>query len=267
MHRVLFYIGHYPIYSFGVMVALGCLVASCVSARESWRLRINRDDALEVCVWTVAFAVLGARLGFVVQDLPRFVAHPAEILNFREGGMTWHGSIVGIILGVWIPTRRMKIRLLDFLDLLAPGIILGLGIGRMGCFLNGCCYGKACGLPWAIVMPTDDNPGVFLARHPTQLYEMGLAFLAYPILRRWFHHRSFRGETFLAFLFVYSIVRGFVEFFREGALLAGTPLTLAQWVSVGLIVVSAMWLIAGRRRANRSRPPAASSERSGEDPA
>jgi phosphatidylglycerol:prolipoprotein diacylglycerol transferase len=249
MHRILFSIGNYPIYSFGVMVALGCIAASYIAAMQAKLLGIDRDDTLEACVWVVAFAVIGARLGFVIQNLGFFGPHPAEIFNFRGGGMSWHGSIAGIILGAWIPTRRMGIRLLDFLDLLAPAMLLGLGIGRIGCFLNGCCYGKVTDAWWAIAMPTENNPTVILPRYPTQLLEMGLAlFVGVPILFYWLRRRRFRGEVFVGFVLIYSIIRFTVEFFREGALLGNTPLTLAQWVSVGLVLLSVALLLVGRGR-------------------
>lgn len=255
MHRILFYIGNYPIYSFGVMVALGCIAASYVSALEAKRLGIDRDDTLEACVWVVALAVIGARIGFVVQNLGYFSSNPAEILNFRGGGMSWHGSMAGIILGAYIPTRKMGVRLLDFLDLLAPGVLLGLGIGRIGCFLNGCCYGQVCTAWWAISMPTENNPTQILPRYPTQVLEMGLAiFVGFPILLYWLRHRKFRGEVFIGFLLIYSIIRFIVEFFREGSLLGSTPLTLAQWVSMGLVLLSTSLLLLGRGRAVNSPP-------------
>lgn len=248
MHRVLFSLGSWPIYSFGVFVALGCIAASWVAASQSKRLRIDRDMTLEACVWVVAFGVLGARLGFVTQNLGWYLEHPDQILNMRAGGMSWHGGLVGIVVGAWIPTRRMGIRLLDFLDLAAPGILLGLGIGRIGCFLNGCCYGKICDSWFSIVTPTEADPVHLYARYPTQLLEMGLAFILFPLLLTWLRHRRFRGEVFMGFLLLYSVIRFVVEFFREGGLLGSTPLTLAQWVSVVLVIVSTALILRGRAR-------------------
>ena len=246
MHRILFSIGSYPIYSFGVFVALGCVVASYVIASQAFRMRIDRDTALEACVWVVAAAVLGARLGFVTQNLGFYASHPGDILNMRAGGMSWHGALVGIVVGAWIPTRRVGVSLLDFLDVAAPGVLVGLGIGRIGCFLNGCCYGKVTASAFSIVTLIEQDQLHWVARYPTQLVEMTLAFLCVPLLLLWLRHRRFRGEIFLGFLAVYSVIRFVVEFFREGATLGGTPLTLAQWVSVVLVLMCGAF-IAWRR--------------------
>ncbi|NDD27365.1 MAG: prolipoprotein diacylglyceryl transferase [Proteobacteria bacterium] len=237
MHRILFHIGSYPIFSFGVFVALGCVAASYLAASQSGRLRLDRDNVLEICVWVVAAAVLGARLGFVLQNAGFYATHPGEILNMRAGGMSWHGSLVGIVVGAYIPCRRHGVALLDFLDIAGPGILLGLAVGRIGCFLNGCCYGKVTEAAWAIVTPTESDPVHLLPRYPTQLLEMGLALVTVPALVLWLRHRRFKGEVFIGFLVLYSVIRFVVEFFREGATLGGTPLTLAQWVSVGLVGV------------------------------
>lgn len=254
MHRVLFSIGSYPIYSFGIFVALGCIVASYLIASQAHRLRIDREAALEACVWVVAVGVLGARLGFVLQNAWVYSQHPGEILNMRAGGMSWHGGLVGIVVGAWISTRRMGVKLLDFLDLAAPGILLGLGIGRIGCFLNGCCYGKITESAFAITTLTEQDQIHLHARYPTQLVEMTLAFACVPLLLLWLRHRRFHGEVFLGFLAVYSIIRFIVEFFREGTVLGGTPLTLAQWVSVVLVAIGGV-LIAARRAQDGSPPP------------
>ena len=251
MHRILFSIGSYPIYSYGVLVALGCIAGAYYAAFQSWRLGIKRDDAFEASVWVIAMAVIGARIGFVIQNLPFYFTHPVQILNFRAGGMSWHGSIFGILFGVWVPTRRMGIHMVDYLDLLAPGMMLGLAIGRIGCFLNGCCYGKIAPPPWGIVTPTEDNPNVALSRYPTQLYEMTLAFIAFGFLSRALGKRKFRGQIYCEFLITYSIIRFVVEFWRAGSVLPG-GLTLAQYVSIAIVILGVVLMGVGRKRAARA---------------
>jgi len=249
MHRVLFQVGDYPIYSFGVMVALGVLVGALVSARESHRIGITRDQTLEAAVWIVSVGVLMARLAFVLQDPRFFLTHPTEILHFRAGGMSWHGGIVGLVLGALVPAARFRIKLLDMLDLSAPGMMAGLAVGRIGCLLNGCCFGRPATVPWAVRI-TDDPTHLLIARHPTPLYEMLGALAVLALLLHGLRHRSFSGETFLGFLFLYSAVRFGVEFFRDGTLLAA-GLTLAQYVSILLMAGSgAAWAILRRSAAS-----------------
>ncbi len=244
MHRVLFHIGSWPIYSFGVMVALGVLAASLLAARNSKRVGVKPDQTLEMMVWVVVFGVLGARFAFVAQQLPWFVAHPAELLNFRGGGMTFHGTILGVAATLAWHARKFGVRTAALLDLSGPSMMLGLAVGRVGCFLNGCCYGHVSALPWAVPM-ADEHSGAVAMRHPTQLYEMALALLAAGLLQRWFQRRRYDGEAFLGFLVLYSVIRFTVEFFRAGTVLAG-GLTLAQFVSLALILVAGA-LLAWRR--------------------
>jgi phosphatidylglycerol:prolipoprotein diacylglycerol transferase len=241
MHRILFHIGTFPIYSFGVMVAIAVMLGSWLTTRNAHRIGLTREQALEVLSWVVGLGVLFSRLAFVVQNLSWYLQHPNEILDFRGGGMSWHGCIIGLVLAVWLQARRVGVGSLDLLDLCAPGSLLGLAIGRIGCFLNGCCFGRECSLPWAVYLP-DEITGKAAYRHPSPLYEMTLAFIGVAILQRILAQRRFRGQVFWNFLLVYSIIRFIVEFFRQSTLLA-LGLSLAQWVSIGLMIFSAILLL------------------------
>jgi phosphatidylglycerol:prolipoprotein diacylglycerol transferase len=247
MHRILFQIGDYPIYSFGVFVALGVLVGAFITARLAWRAGLSREQALDAVVWIVALGILLARLAYVAQDLKFFAAHPHELLNFRGGGMSWHGGILGMILGTALIAKRTGARFADLLDVFAPAMMAGLAVGRIGCFLNGCCYGRVSDVPWACPLPHEAT-GVLLYRHPAPLYEMAAAFAMFGILLVWLRHRRFHGEVFLGFLLLYSSVRFGVEFFREGKLLAG-GLSLAQYVSLGLMALGTSIILFKRANA------------------
>jgi len=237
VHRILFHIGDYPIYSFGVMVAVGVLCATFVVARLAHFVGMTREQVTEGVVTIVVLGVFFARVAYILQDPGFFVAHPAELLNFRGGGMSWHGGIFGFILGTWIAARREGVPFADFLDLGSVGMMVGLAVGRVGCLMNGCCYGRESHLPWAIPLP-DEHAGHIVMRHPSPLYEMILALAAVVFLAWWLRHRRFHGEVFFGFLLTYSAIRFAVEFFRESALI-GAGLSLAQWVSLGLMLLGA----------------------------
>lgn len=247
MHRILFTIGHYPIYSYGVMVALGVLFGSLAARGECRRMKIDADLAMEGMVLAVVLGILLARVAYVVQNVGWFSAHPVELLDFRAGGMSIHGGYIGLILATFITAWRGRIRAGDLFDCFAPGLILGMVFGRMGCFLNGCCYGRVSDVPWAIRMP--DDHGMWLPRHPTQLYEMAGALVLFFFLTWWLRrHRVASGEVFWGFLATYSVLRFTVEFFRDGTLLPG-GLSLAQYVSIGVMAVSVVAIAVLRFRA------------------
>ena len=177
------------------------------------------DLALAVC----AAALIGARIGFVLLEWPYYRLHPVEILLVSEGGLSFHGGLIlGVIVGVWF-CRRRKCNPWQMADIVAPAVPLGTAIARIGCLLNGCCYGYVTDLP--IGLPAalgDPSP-----RHPTQIYAavLNLALFAYLYRRR--DHRRFPGYLGLVYLILYSVLRSVVEIFRESEILFG-PIKVAQ---------------------------------------
>lgn len=237
MHRVLFTIGPYPIYAFGVLVALGVVAGISLAARQAPRAGVKSEQAVETLLLSVVLGLILARLVFVLQNLPWFAAHPEHLLEIREGGLSSHGGLMGFCLAPVILARRYQVHVLDLLDLFAAPLMLGLAVGRVGCMLNGCCYGRVCTLPWAL--PVAGPGGIAVLRHPSPLYEgvaaLGLCVLFSFLLRR----RRVRGELFALMIGAYSLVRFVVEFFREGQTMGG--LSLAQYVSLALMTASSAW--------------------------
>ena len=177
------------------------------------------------------------------------MSHPLEILYVWNGGMSFHGGLIGVLLAIALFARLRQRRFLEVSDFLAPLIPLGLAVGRLGNFINGELWGRPSDVPWAMVFPqVDATP-----RHPSQLYEMALEGIVLFLLLWWFSRRPRPvGQASALFLIGYGVFRFGVEFTREpdgflGLLSAG--LSMGQWLSVPMIVAGLiLFAVAGRRR-------------------
>lgn len=233
MRPVLFELFGLPVYSYGFAFALAFAVATVAVALVSRRYEVEPIYIIDLGLITCVSAILGARLVFVVLNLPWYLAEPVRMLVLTDGGLSFHGGLTaGIVSGILYCRFRGIDRWL-MADLVAPYIALGYSIVRIGCFLRGCCFGVVTDVPWAFAVPAVDD----LPRHPTQLYSAVLSFLLFIYLYSRRDHTGFRGMLMFQYVALYSLSRFVVEFAREGQRLA-LGLTLAQWVSLGVAFVT-----------------------------
>lgn len=251
MYKVLFHVFGYPVHSWGLLLMLGFALAAWRAAKVGPRLyRIVPDAVLDVSLWSLLGGIVGGRIAFVLQNIPYFAAHPGEIAAIWTGGMTSYGGFVGGISAGIVVCLIRKISISDMMDLAAVSVPIGYGIGRVGCFLNGCCYGGACDRPWAVNMTWDDN--VTRLSHPAQLYSAFASVAIYLALLPLERHRRFPGQVMLAFAFLYGVYRFLIEFVRAGA--TAEPSGLANLTSgqVASLVVAALaallYAVLGSRR-------------------
>ena len=205
MLPILFHIGPFPVHSWGVLLMIGFLVGGWRAAKNAPRYGFKPEDVWDVSLFGLLGGVLGGRIGFVVQE-PHFWERPQQMLAIWDGGMAFYGGLLGGILAGVLTCRAKKMRVADMADLAAPSLALGYIFGRIGCFLNGCCYGGVCDLPWAIRFPDEHVPGVLTPpSHPAQLYSSlgGTAYLPFALLPLE-KHRKFRGQVMYVFLFLYG---------------------------------------------------------------
>jgi len=255
-------IGPFTLYSFGLMVILGFGAGMWLAARLARRRGLPGDAFLDAAVVILFASVAGARLLFVLLNWKEYSQHLAEVAALWRGGMSFHGGVIaGVAAGV-LYMRRHKIPVLAMADAAAPGIALGYAIGRIGCFLNGCCYGCPTELPWGVHFP-GTAPGVHM--HPTQIYAMIAnlalcAFLARAYLRP---HRL--GQIIALYVAGYSLYRFLIESLRKGytADVLAFGLTDAQVFSILTFAAGVIWWL----WLQRSRVPLpAASERVAEVP-
>jgi len=234
MHPILLKLGSFTVYSYGVMVAVGfCLAAFLACARAS-KFGMSRDAALDVLIFALASGIAGARILYILLNLGYYRANPAEILNLSKGGLVWYGGFAAALLAsIWF-IRRKGLDFWSVSDLLAPYIALAQAFGRIGCYLNGCCYGVAAshGFP-------------FYGRHPAQIYSAILLLIIFAVLFRWQGARRFSGEIFLGYCALYSCKRFFIEFLRGDNSRIILGLTMSQLISAA-VLLAALWIFKTR---------------------
>ena len=236
---------------YGLAYVAGFICAFLVIAKLSqrWKIRIN-DDAFFTVVFCVIFGViLGGRLGYVlVYGDGYYLQHPEKILAFNEGGMSFHGGLVGVIIGGVIVAKITKIPFLTLADMGVVGVPIGLFFGRCANFINGELWGAPTDMPWGVVF---GGAAGMVARHPSQLYEALLEgvvlFIVLFALSRKTPARP-RGTFFGTFLLLYGLFRFVIEFIRQpdaqiGYLLGTDWFTMGQALSIPLMVAGVVFLI------------------------
>lgn len=227
MRPILFQIFGLPVHSYGLMLAIAFLVGIVGVGKAAKRLEISFDTIIDLGTWILVGAIVGSRLAYIITEFSYYFANPLEIFKINSGGLAFHGGLIGgFLAGYWF-IRWKKIFPWKLADLVAPFIALGYAITRIGCFLNGCCYGKTTALPWGMKCAAGD----LLSRHPTQIYSMLGSLILFGVLWRFRNHQRFSGFLFLLYVGLYSILRFVVEFFREGPLVFPW-LSLAQMVCI-----------------------------------
>jgi phosphatidylglycerol:prolipoprotein diacylglycerol transferase len=244
MYPELFHISF--LHTYGVLVAAAFLVAVWLAGRLAARAGLNSGAVTDLATYCCFAAILGAKLMMILVDAGYYRDHPGEIFSLatlEAGGVFYGGLIAALGISIWY-MHRTKLPVWKTADVFAPAIALGHGIGRLGCFSAGCCWGVECDRPWAV---TFTNPvahelvGVPLhvPLHPTQLYEAFAEFVIAGLLLRLTRAPHRDGAILAAYLMFYSTLRFVVEFYRvheQGNLLGG-PLDTSQWISVGLFLV------------------------------
>jgi len=217
------------IYSYGLMMAVAVIVSTLLLIRDARRKNLHADVIFDLVFWVVVVGVAGARLFYVFLNYPFFVANPNEIIMIQNGGLAWQGGLVAGAAACIFFVRSRKLFLPEVLDLLAPYLALGQSIGRIGCFLNGCCFGKE--LAGGIYFPVH---GAEL--HPTQLYLSGGLFIVFLILRQYQKFSQIPGLVFALYLILASILRFGVEFFRADHEMIVFGLSVYQFVCFAIFV-------------------------------
>ena len=236
------------VHAFSVMLVAGAASGVYLSAWRARREKINPDIVFELAVWLLAGGFIGARAYYLIQH-PQDVHSVWDIFKVWQGGIVFYGCIIGGLVGTLLYRARHPFPFWPMADVVAPALAIGIALGRVGCFFNGCCFGSTCDQPWAVRFPAETLPWLrhleagwigpeamaSLPVHPKQLYAAlsGLALLV--LLTAYYPRRRRDGEVMALLMIGYPIARFAVEFYRgdEEGLHAG--LTVSQYLSLALL--------------------------------
>jgi phosphatidylglycerol:prolipoprotein diacylglycerol transferase len=256
MYPVLFKIGHFQVHSFGVMMVLAFVAAIYLTQIRAERYGLGRVQVSDCCFWALVAGVLGARVAFIIQEPSWFAHHPAELFSLQFRGLTSFGGLIFGAGAVLIWARKHRVPIWSVLDLAAPAFVIGHAIGRIGCLMNGCCFGGECspGLPWGIHV--EDSS---VLHHPAQAYDSLMNFVAVGILLWREKVRLAPGSLVGIMLILHGFTRIIYEFWRAGteeqvqANLASStywgtmPFTQAQAMAAVLVIIGGLILIVSRQ--------------------
>ena len=255
MYPILFEIGDWPVYSYGVLLAAAYLVGLQLAVVRARRAGLDGTKVMDLGIYLIIAALVGAKLMLLVVDFEYFARQPRELLSLvRAGGVFYGGLLAALAVGLWL-VRRYKLPMWTTADLIAPGIALGHIVGRFGCLLAGCCYGRPSDVAWAItftnpVASVNVGTPLDVPLHPTQIYDAGASALILVFLLLFERRgRPFPGRTFWSYMLLYAIARFVVEMFRgdERGMIVG--LSTSQFVSVLIVPLALVMLLRLRARA------------------
>jgi len=242
VHRVLFTIGPLTVYSYGFTLAVAFLVGVWISGRRAASFGLTRAAVHDSAVPVLLAGLAGAKLLYFAVEWGNASRDFGDLFTAIRGGFVFYGGVIGGVLGAlwWLKRRALPVS--AYADTTAPALAISLAVGRLGCWFNGCCYGKPVSWGWAVPELGDGTP-----RHPVQLYEaggalaIGLALMAVPAPKR-------RASLFALFLVAYAIMRFGLEFLRDdprGPAIAG--MSVSQAASVLGLLAGLVIVLAGSR--------------------
>lgn len=261
-----------PIYGYGFMLFLGFLVAGWTAVRRAAQVGIPADTVWDASMWMFFSGIAGSRIFYCIQyadqvffDIVNGQRVPKQGLdlllaavNLPDGGLVLYGGVIAGIIAYIVFCRIRKISAAHLGDVMIPSLFIGLAFGRMGCFLNGCCYGDRCDLPWGVMFPLGSVPDTALVKkgfvspdqaltlylHPSQIYATINAFVLAGLTAAYFRYRHREGSVIAVGMLGYPVAR-FVEEYLRGDELGqfNTSLTISQWVSVGLFLAGVAYTI------------------------
>ncbi|MBI4974339.1 MAG: prolipoprotein diacylglyceryl transferase [Candidatus Omnitrophica bacterium] len=236
MHPVILRIGPFSIYSYGVMVALGFGLATALIYKNAARYGIDKSKIIDFAILILFAGIVGARVFYVLSNIDYYIANPFEILNLSKGGLVWYGGFASALLAsIWY-LKKNSIPFWTFADFIAPYIALAQGLGRIGCFLNGCCFGMEAsrpGYPFAVIFPDSHT-----LRHPTQVHSSLALLFIFIVLRIRQERPHFTGQIFLAYCILYSMKRYILEYLRGDNPILTLGLTVSQVISILVFSIS-----------------------------
>jgi phosphatidylglycerol:prolipoprotein diacylglycerol transferase len=255
INPIAFHLGPLPVHWYGLMYLFGFLIGWALLI---WRVKrfnyggMNADMVSDLVFYVALGVILGGRIGYMLfYDFSMLIHHPLSLFKVYQGGMSFHGGLIGVCLALWIFSKRKKVPCLVLTDLLAPIGPIGLGLGRLGNFINGELFGRISHLPWAMVFP---NGGPY-PRHPSMLYECLLeGIVLFTILWVYTLKPRLVGMASGLFLLLYAIFRFAVEFVRQPdpqlGFVAFGWMTRGQELCIPMLIIGIILIVVAQRGDN-----------------
>jgi phosphatidylglycerol---prolipoprotein diacylglyceryl transferase len=254
---------HVSIYMYGFMLMVAFVIGTIWIINEGKKAKppVEIDTVLDLMVFIIIGSILGARVVYILTQWGEFKENPKEMLQITQGGLSIHGGILGAMVFGWIYARVKRLDYWRLVDLVIPAVPLGMFFGRIGCFLNGCCFGTKCldTFPLRVKFPdaaywTSHGMAPALAqlydaglaavgqyyRHPAQLYESVGALIIFFYMLSFRKHLKFKGHAFLMFVWLYSLLRFFVENYRFGDPTTGKGSSVVLWNAITMAQVASL---------------------------
>ncbi|MFQ5861704.1 MAG: prolipoprotein diacylglyceryl transferase [Candidatus Brocadiales bacterium] len=262
-----------PVYSYGFMMMVGFLLAVLAARRKASYEGVDPQHITDLGIYTLVAGILGARTLFVIHHFGDYVEHPLDIFMIFKGGLSFYGGFLAAIAMAVIFCRKRGLPPLKCLDMAAVGLAIGLASGRIGCFLNGCCYGDRVGddFLFRVQFPktkdalgnVDGSPTFLhhleegwvgfadplsLPVHPTQLYAAFGAFMLFLVLSNLYAYKKRDGEVALLFPILYAPMRFYWEILRDDSVPVLYGLTVSQVIGIPVFLLALGLFIYGRRK-------------------
>ena len=259
MHPDLFSIGPFTIHTYGLFVAMAFAAALGVTLKIGQTQGVKSPQIMDMGFITILCAIIGSRLGFAFLNLSHYVHHPLDFFKIWEGGLVFSGGIVCVLLVMPWYFKHYKLPFWNMADLWAPGMAIGQAIGRIGCFMAGCCYGQPTDVKWCVVFthPKSLVP-LDVCLHPTQLYSALAGFITFAVLMALTTKKRFEGQVFIWLIILHSTARLFLERFRgdDRGLIPGTEMSITQVITLFLLMgaVVTLFVIKSKREKDLRAP-------------
>jgi phosphatidylglycerol:prolipoprotein diacylglycerol transferase len=241
----LFSIGPLTIHAYGLFVAMGFTVGLLIMIRIGRTQGFSSQQIMDMGFLIILWAAIGSRLTFVLINFSYYKTHPIDIFKVWQGGLVFSGGLIAVVLGMSWYIRRHHLSFWKIGDLCGPAAAIGASIGRIGCFMAGCCYGKPTDLKWGVVFTHHQSLAPLnISLHPTQAYHSLTDLIIFVVLMVLHARKKFEGQVFLWFLILHSVARLLIERFRgdDRGLIPGTDMSATQLVATLILIASVVML-------------------------
>ena len=239
-------IGGLTIHGYGLMIAIGFMLAVFVAVHRAKAYGLNQEAILDIALIAIISGFVGAKLLFVIVSFDEFIEDPLGVLG-SEGFVVYGGIIAGV-LACMLYSMKKKLSFMSYFDIVMPSISIAQGFGRIGCFMAGCCYGRETNSAIGVIFPADSMAPAGVKVLPTQLFSAAGDFLIAGILITYARRAKYKGNTGALYLALYSVGRFLIEFLRDDERGAVGLLSTSQFISIFFVIIAGVLFYANKKR-------------------